>query len=294
MRRCWVFLFLFLIGCDDVKKEGINEMKNKVIDIKVVLGTPIETLLKNSPLKFSTDCLPAVSMCWYEVRPGGKNQALIDVSIDTPEGTLSIKNTVSLNIVVDELETKNIENLSVTLRGLPDNSSHDENKEIIYALISNLKNAGWKKYYYPAAPRISGSELSRFEVSGGVFDETPISHPLFDVNYKMSSPEWLAVNIFYDWYMYSGDYIAHIKVQKRNSIADPSQTGVYLINVNFMSLEYFWRVDFDEAIRPRWKDFFSDRLHQLMSRRLKVEERAKAAGMLIDDTYQPPRMERVN
>ena len=294
MRAYWVFLFVSLAGCDEAKKEGANKMKNKLANIEVMLGTPVEMLLKSSPLRFSTDCLAAVRMCWYEVRAGDKNQALIDVSIGTPESTFLIKNTVNLNIVVDELETKNIENLSVTLRGLPDNSSHDENKEIIYALISNLKSAGWRKYYYPADPRISGAELSRFEVSGGVFDETPLSHPLFDVNYQMSLPEWLAVNNFYDWYMYNGDYIAHIKVQKTNSAADPSRTGVYLTNVNFMSLERFWRVDFDEAIRPKWKDFFSDRLHQLMSKRLKVEARAKAAGISIDENYLPPRMERVN
>ncbi len=294
MRGYWVFLLLSLVGCDEAKKEGINKMKNEVTNVEVVLGTPVEMLLKSSPLKFSTDCLPAVNMCWYEVHAGGKNHALIDVSIAMPEGTLLIKNIASLDIIVDKLETENIENLSVILRGLPDNSSHDENKEIIYALISNLKSAGWRKYYYPADPRISGAELSRFEVSGGVFDETPLSHPLFDVNYQMSLPEWLAVNNFYDWYMYNGDYIAHIKVQKTNSAADPSRTGVYLTNVNFMSLERFWRVDFDEAIRPKWKDFFSDRLHQLMSRRSKVEERAKAAGISIEETYQPPRMEHVN
>ncbi|MCP1418594.1 hypothetical protein J3D47_002837 [Pseudomonas laurylsulfativorans] len=267
-------------------------MKDEVVTVKVDLGGAVVDLINNSSLKFSVDCLAAVSMCWYEIDRGSKGQSLIDVSVGRSGHGLLIKNVVSLSFVVDELETKEVENLTVTLRGLPDNSSHEENKKIIYALISDLKAAGWQKYYFPSDPRISSLELKKFNWSDNVFGATPLSHPLFDVNHEMSLSDWLANRFFYDWYMYSGDYIAHVAVQRRNTPSDPTRAGIYLISVKFMSFDGFWRTDFDEAVRPKWKQLFLSHLQQLIDRRFKVEARARAAGVSIDETYNPPSMER--
>ena len=176
---------------------------------------------------------------------------------------------------------------------MPDNSTHEENKKLVYALISDLKASGWKRYYYPSAPRITGAELSKLDRADSVFSNTPLTNPLFDADYEVSLSDWLATNGFYGSYMYSGDYLSHVAVQRRNSSADPERTGVYLITVEFMSLNDFWRTDFEQAVRPKWKALFPAHLQQLRNKRLSTEARAKAVGVSIDESYQPPNMERV-
>jgi hypothetical protein len=114
------------------------------------------------------------------------------------------------------------------------------------------------------------------------------------VDYEMSLPNWLASGDFYDWYMYSGDYMAHIRVWRSDSPAHPTRTGVYLVNVDFMSLENFWMRDFEKAVRSQWKELFPAHLQQLLNKRLITEARAKAAGVSVNENYLPPRMERVN
>ena len=294
MRWFWVLLFLSLGGDDGSKDKVEDKLKNEMVRISVELGQPVEILLRNSPLKFSKDCLTAVDMCWYEITRSGKNQSLINVSISQPQGITLIEKAVGLNVVVDGAETNNIEKLVVTLRGLPDNSAHEANRKIVYELISSLKSAGWTKYYFPSDPRIVSAELNKFNWSDSVFGAMPLSHPLFDVNYEMSLSEWLAVDGFYNWYIYSGDYVAHVKVQRRNAVADPTQAGVYLIKLEVMSFDKFWRADFEEALRPNWKKLFPTRLQQLLNKRFSTEARAKAAGVSIDENYQSPKFEKVN
>lgn len=288
----WLCFFLCLTGCDISSNEDVKTIKNGVMNIKVELGGAVVDLINSSPLEFSVDCLTEVSICWYEIDRSSKGQSLINVSVGKSEGGLLIKNVVGLNFVVDELETKDVENFTVTLRGLPDNSSHDENKKFVYTLISNLKSAGWQKYYFPSDPRIASAELKKFDWSSSVFGATPLSHPLFDVNHEMNLSDWLENKMFYDWYMYSGDYIAHVAAQRRNTPADPDRAGVYLITVKFMTFDDFWRSDFDESVRPEWRQLFPRHLQQLIERRLKVEALARTAGVLIDESYQPPSMER--
>lgn len=292
MKRLWVVPFLFLLGCGGEKTEGAKNMTIEATPMNVELGVPVDGLLGNSPLEFAVDCLDAVNTCWYEIDLTGKEE-LIDLSVIQPDSTLELKRVVGVDIVVNGDVTKNVENIVVTLRGLPDNSSHEENKKLVYKLISDLRSAGWKKYYFPSDPRIASSELDKFDWRDTVFGVTPLSHPLFDPNNEMSMQQWLAGDSFYDWYLYSGQYIAHVKVQKRNSAADPSSFGTYLVRVEFKSLDNFWRTDFEEKDRAQWKALFPDHLTQLLKKRSEVEAKAKAAGVALDESYQAPQMEQV-
>jgi hypothetical protein len=293
MRYLWFLVFLTLGGCDNNSNEDGDKLKNEMVNLNVELGQPVEVVLGSSPLEFSKDCLAAVDMCWYEVRRAGKDKSLINLFVNQPESITLIERVVGLSFVVNGGKTNSVEELVVTLRGLPDNSFHEENKALVYALIAELKSAGWARYYFPSDPRISGVELNKVNSADGFFGERPFNHPLFDPDYEVSLSEWLATDGFYDWYMYSGDYMSHVTVQRRNSSVDPARTGIYLIDVEFMSLDNFWRRDFKEAVRPKWKELFPAHLQQLRNKRLVTEARAKAAGVSIDENYLPPRMERV-
>lgn len=291
MRWCFLFALLCLFGCDGGTNEG--EYKVDSENVVIELGSSVNDLLKSSSVKFSTDCLGAVGMCWYELVRRGQGNPPINLTVVYPGRTVEIQQVIGVSVVVNKVVTSDIENFTVTLCGLPDNSLHEDHKELIYTLIAKLKAAGWKKYYFPSDPRISGSELGKFDGARDVFGVKPLSHPLFDSDYVMSLPEWLAGNGFYDWYMYSGQYIAHVQVQRKNSEANPSKIGMYLITIEFSSLDSFWRTDFDEDVRFKWKELFPEHLRQLLARRNQVEELARFAGVSIDESYQAPRMEKM-
>lgn len=293
MRRLWLLCFIFLIGCDGSPNEGTYQVKSEVKNIDVQLGSPIEGLLKQSPIKFNSDCLAAANICWHEINQSRNGQALLNVTIVQPKSTLALDQVVSLAIVADDDVSKNIEEIEITLRGLPDNSTHEDNRTLIYSLIDKLKVAGWHKYYFPSDPRISGAELDKFDWKTSVFGRSPLSHPLFDPDRKMSLEQWTGSGMFYDWYLYSGDYLAHIKVLRSSAVA-ATETGTYLIKIEFTSFNTFWQNSFEEEQRPDWKKLFPEHMKTLLQLRSEAESKAIAAGVEIDRNYQAPAMELAN
>ncbi|AZC37464.1 hypothetical protein HUS91_02020 [Pseudomonas chlororaphis] len=293
MRTFWLLCFVFLVGCDDSPSEGIYKVKSEVKSINIQLGSPVEDLLKQSPVKFSSDCLAAANICWHEINQSRDDQNLLSVSITQPKSTLELDQVVSLGIVADDDISKDIEEIEVTLRGLPDNSTHEENRVLVYSLIDKLKSAGWHKYYFPSDPRIPGTELDKFDWKKSIFGRSPLSHPLFDPNRKMSLEQWIGSDMLYDWYLYSGDYLAHIKVLRNSAVAS-TETGTYLIKIELTSLNTFWQNSFEEEERPNWKKLFPEHLKTLLLLRSEAESKARTAGVEIDQSYQAPAMEQVD
>ncbi|AZE47397.1 hypothetical protein C4K04_1709 [Pseudomonas chlororaphis] len=292
MKWFWFLFFICLVGCDGTKNEGEHKVSDEVASIHIELGSPVDTFLKTSPVDFTADCLEAVNTCWYELKRGGKGQKLLSVNISQPESVVELGEVVGVSIVKKGNITNNIESVDIVFRGLPDNSTHERNRAFVYKIMGDLKTAGWRKYYFPSDPRIAGSELDKFDWKNDVFGQNPLSHPLFDPDREMSLEQWVGVEGSYNWYLYSGGYIAHVTAQRRNSADDPSRTGVYVIEVEFSSLNNFWRTDFEEETRPQWKALFASHLQELLLRRSETEARAKAAGVVIEEGYKPPVMER--
>ncbi|WP_053151911.1 hypothetical protein [Pseudomonas protegens] len=289
MKLCYLLLALFLAGCDNTQDTASNKTRSSVARLHISLGTPVAEFLEKSPVSFTADCLDAVNLCWYEADRQG---ALLDLSLSQPEGTLELDPVAGLQIAVDGHASSNIQALNINLRGLPDNSTHQANKELIYSLLEKLKSAGWQKYYFPSDPRISAVELKKLDWKESLLGSHPLSHPLFDANQEMSLDEWLGVGMFYDWYLYHGDYIAHVRALRYDSKDAPRQTGVYLISLNLSSLDRFWATDFAEQQRTHWKTLFPAHLKELLQRREAVETRARAVEVNIEDSYSPPLMER--
>lgn len=289
MKWCYLLLLIFLAGCDSTQDKDPNKTPGNLASLHIRLGAPVAQFLKNSPVSFTADCLDALDMCWYEADRRG---VLLNLSLSEPEGTLELDQVAGLSIAVDGKASSNIQALNIDLRGLPDNSRHQQNKDLIYRLIRELKSAGWQKYYYPSDPRIPGSELNKLDWKNSLLGTNPLSHPLFDANREMSLEEWLGVSTFYDWYLYHGNYIAHVRALRYDSKSTPLETGVYLISINLMSLDTFWAGDFAEEQRAQWKTRLPAQLKALLQRRSQAETRARAAGVNIEEGYEPPLMER--
>ncbi|WP_241190465.1 hypothetical protein [Pseudomonas chlororaphis] len=268
-------------------------MKSEVKSINIQLGSPVEDLLTQSPVKFSSDCLAAANICWHEINQSRDDQNLLSVRIIQSKGALELDQVVSLGIVADDDISKDIEEVEATFRGLPDNSTHEDNRALVYNLIEKLKSAGWHKYYFPSDPRIPGSELDKFDWKKSVFGRSPLSHPLFDPDREMSLEQWTGSGMLYDWYLYSGDYLAHIKVVRNSEVAS-TETGTYLIKIELTSLNTFWQNSFEEEERPNWKKLFPEHLKALLLLRSEAESKARTAGVEIDQSYQAPAMEQVD
>ncbi|KTC34489.1 hypothetical protein AO265_27515 [Pseudomonas sp. ABAC61] len=289
MKLCYLLLPLILAGCDTPQDTAPNKTQSNSTNLHIPLGAPVVEFLEKSPVSFTADCLDAVNLCWYEADRQG---ALLDLSLSQPEGTLELDRVAGLQIAVDGNTSTHIQALNIDLRGLPDNSTHKANKELIYSLLGKLKRAGWQRYYFPSDPRISAVELNKLDWKESLLGTHPLSHPLFDANHEMSLEEWLGVRMFYDWYLYHGDYIAHVRVLRRDSKDTPRETGVYLLSLNLIALDTFWTTDFPEAQRAQWKTLFPAHLRQLLQRRSEAETRARAVGVNIEEGYCPPLMER--
>ncbi len=231
-------------------------------------------------------------MCWYKIKYRSGDPSLPAVRVAQGKSALTLESVTDVSIV-DAGINKNIEDFSVTLLGLPDDSSHDENKKLVCKVIDDLKSAGWKKYYYPADPRIPGSELGKLHSEDDMFGEFSLSQPRFDPDIELDMQQWLSVERFYSWYLYQDDVRVKLKVQRRDSDSSLQVSGTYLISLEFTSLDYNWRIDAKEEDRTRWQELFPARLKSLQLRREAAEKRARAAGVVIDESYEPPKIERL-
>jgi hypothetical protein len=293
MRFYYLLLLALLSGCGNSQEEVSAKMEHgkSIVDVKV--GSSIDDLLKNSPLKFSEECMDSVGICWYKINLRSADPFLPTIIVNVSGADLSIEKVTDISIVRSKGE-KTVADFDLTLRGLPDNTSHDDNRKWIYELLADFKAAGWNKYFYPADPRISGKELAKLPVGKKVFGELPLSHPMFDPDFNLPLDNWIAVKSFYNWYLYKDNAFAHVMVQRRDSDTAPSEKGTYLVTIEFTSQENTWKLDFKEEDRADWKEKFPARLNELLLRRASAEKLARAAGVDIEDGYRAPEIEIKN
>lgn len=280
-----MFMLLLVSACND---HGSN-MTNKSSTIELALHAPIQLVVSRSPVKFSQECMQNLGMCWYEVSNSANNKNLPTVVIKTPHGLLDVPQVTGVTIVEDDRVGSDVENIDLSLRGLPDNSTHEQNRDFIYSLIEVIKSAGWKHYYSPGDPRISGSQANKINAPDNVLGAYVSSHPWFDPDYKMDMGNWVKVRAFYRWCFYSdGDYLT-LKAWRNDSSADPAMKGTYLITMEFRTEEDFWMQEFSgDKDRANWKALLPARLKKYQEGRFVLEEKARAAGIEIDETYKDP------
>jgi hypothetical protein len=293
MRLYYLLLMALLSGCGNSQEEVGAKMEHgkSIVDIKV--GSSIDDLLKSSPMKFSEECMDTVGICWYKINLRSADPSLPTAVVNVDGTGLSIEKVTDISVVRSKGE-KTIADFDLTLLGLPDDTSHDDNRKWIYNLLADFKSAGWSKYFYPADPRISGKEFSKLPAGKEVFGEYPLSHPMFDPTFALPLENWIAVKSFYNWYLYKDSAFAHVMVQRRDSDIAPSEKGTYLVTIEFTSQENTWKLDFKEEERADWKEKFPARLKELLQRRATAENLARAAGVDIEDGYRAPQIEIKN
>lgn len=286
MKFHWlIILCIFLAACNDSE----SNMTNKTATIEIAFNAPIQNLLDNSQNKFSPQCMKDLELCWYKIERSANDKNLPNALIKNGSSSLELQQVTDVTIFVDERVGNQIENLDITLRGLPDNSSHEQYKTFIYQLIENIKSSGWKHYYFVEDPRIPGSQASKIASPDDVLGHYVSSHPWLDPEYPIPIDRWLKISPFYYWNFYNDGTYLNLKAWRHDSKDNPTKTGTYLITLEFMSEREFWKDGItDEKDRLNWKELLPARIKSFHETRMKIEEKARKAGIEIDESYQDP------
>jgi hypothetical protein len=271
---------LSITACD-----GTGETMSSTI--KIALHEDTEHFLAANTPNIESDCLDAVGSCDYNYDArarSGESAALVTAgSIN-----VGLDNIKRLSTTKDRLTQGRIQNVEVVLRGLPDNSTHDENKKFIYTLLQKLSAQGWNHYYLPSDPRIDGDQAAKIQSATEVFGQVVSSHPWFDPNYQMTREQWNVVSDFYNWYFYHDGYYLKVSAWRHNDDSAPATRGTYLVTLEFLTASYFWQPYFPGLDITQWNDQLPRVLANLKEAREKLEAKARANGIKIDETYQDP------
>ncbi|WP_311968410.1 hypothetical protein [Pseudomonas baltica] len=254
--------------------------------LQLALDVPVADMQAASPLPFGKSCIEGV--CWYEIDKSANDQNLPSVVFSQQGATIRAENVINISSVVNEQYGQSVQNLKFTLRGLPDNSSHEKNIDFIYGIINELIAQGWRHYYYPSSPRIPGSEAIKLSGGETVFGEHVRSHPWFDPSIKMSLDQWLSYPSVYEWHFYQHGVYLTLEVMRSDSEKDPKKNGNYLVSLAVQNESDFWHGHFEEKDMARWVTLLPGLLDRYHAKRAASEAKARANGIKIDETYQDP------
>lgn len=286
MKTFWVTLTLtFLAGCNN----GESNMTKNNTSIELSINSSIQKNIDQRAIKFSKNCMQQASLCWYEFSTSANDVQLPDVAIKTAASTLTLKKAINITMLIDERIGEDVEDINISLRGLPDNTTHEENIAQISALLADIRDAGWTHFFMHEDPRISGSQADKIATPATVLGRYVGSHPWLDPDYQLDLKRWLEIGSFYNWYFYNNGIYLHLKAWKRDDETAPSEKATYLISLEFKSERAFWTTGItDESDRANWKSLLPKRLENYRAIRLAIETKARASGIEIDETYQDP------
>jgi hypothetical protein len=272
-------LFLVLSACGE---ESGRET------VRVNMGAGVAEFLKNSPVKFNSDCSVLLKLCFHKFRLPFSSEQLPDVLISGAGLDLIIHQIQGILIYDDSTTAGKLEAVDITLRGVPGRSDVKLAKNFAYGVVKNILEAGWVRYIFPDEPRVSGKESKKLSDCERFLGHYVLVHPCFDPAYEMSEEQWAAMSSFYNWYFYKdGYYLKFTAWRSRDEKYLPGQAS-YLFTIEIKSEQEFWLLHFKGGDRTRWKQLLPELLDVYTSRRETIENEAEHAGIEIDRTYQDP------
>ncbi|MDR6915931.1 hypothetical protein J2X66_002799 [Pseudomonas sp. 3296] len=290
MKKIFFFALFVLAGCNESQNMlETSTMKSETQLIELKLLNPVKDTTTNSVIPFTESCMSQVDTCWYTIQKSANDKSLPTVNVSFNGRKLSLEQAVDVTIVVDKKTSDDIETLNIILRGLPKGSTHEQYRTLIYTLLGKIKESGWSHFFLPEDPRISGSQIEKISSPEYVLGQYVSSHPWLDPDYKLDLKRWLKIGSFYNWYFYNNGAYLHLKAWRQNDDEAPTEKATYLITLEFQSEKKFWQDGIsDEKDRLHWKELLPKRLKSYHAARLALEEKARAAGIEIDESYQDP------
>jgi hypothetical protein len=278
--------FWVLAGCDQSANQGTSAVVTEKINVTIQLNAPADSLDAAGPVKFDKSCLQG--LCFYEISKSANEANLPSAIIKVGDDSLALSHAISIVALTDQNSGNKIQNVNVKLRGLPDNSSHEKNRDFIYSVIDAINNSGWHHYYFPGEPRIPGSEAGKIPSADDVLGGKGLNHPWFDPSIKISLSQWVSNTGFYKWYFYKDGVYLLIRAWRSDSNISPELNGNYLVSLEFRNEADFWKDNFESEDMPKWRQLLPEFLVKSAVDRQRLEAKARANGIKIDETYQDP------
>nr|WP_314875749.1 hypothetical protein [uncultured Pseudomonas sp.] len=255
--------------------------------VNLPMGAEISEFLRGSPVALSSDCMKKLELCYHEFDRPFSSVALPSVNVLVGTSSFIFDHVVALSVIDDIPRTQGkIDDIRLTLRGVPSYSKTPAAKEFAYGVITRILGAGWKRYIYRFDPRIAGSESERFEACGSeICGNVTMTIPRFDPYYKMTDEQWQSDG-FYNWYFFKDGYYLDFSAWSSRSEDDPVGQASYLFSVEIKSEKEFWQEAFEPKDRHQWLQLLPQKLEAYRAERQVSEEKAERAGVEIDRTYQ--------
>ncbi len=254
--------------------------------VSLTMGGEISDFLGGSPIKFSTECMTKLELCYHKFKKPFSSLALPDVEVLVGESSLKFEHVVALNVIDDRPRTHGkLDSISLRLRGVPSYSKTPVAKEFAYKVIADILGAGWGRYIYRYDPRIAGAESGRFEACGDMCGRVIMTPPRFDPHYVMSDEQWES-DRFYYWHFFKEGYYLELSGWSSRDEKDPVGQASYLFSVEVKSEKEFLLGAFEPKDKPQWIELLPAKLEHFRMRRQATEEKAEKAGIEIDRTYQ--------
>lgn len=254
-KRILLSVWLLLAGCDDNQSAHERSIiDNAAKPIEMTFFSPVSNLTAGSPVPFAESCMSQIGVCFYKIQRSANDKDLPTLNVVVNDRSLRLEQAINITVMADKGTSSNIEMASVILRGLPKGSTHEQYRQLIFNLITNIKDAGWSHFFMPEDPRVSGSQIQKVESPGKILGESVRSHPWLDPDYQLDINRWLKIGPFYNWYFYNGGSYLHLKAWRQDDDENPEQKATYLISLEFQSERQFWLSGVsDENDRAHWK-----------------------------------------
>ncbi|AKT33361.1 hypothetical protein RYA05_31505 [Pseudomonas syringae pv. actinidiae] len=279
-KQMCIAVLLLLTAC------GNPDMKQKPLLIKFKLDEPVETLLSASTVDFDKDCNDNICFYDFDIHLQSSNKAT--AIIETSQHPLIFDDIVSA--VFSIVEDSHMTNAKIILGGVPSNSEHTRAIDYFYKQLENLKTSGWRRYIYPYEARIPGSEARKFKDFDTVLEKPAVTGPWKDPALILSKEEWLSSPMLNDWYFYKDGVYLTFSVQRESTPGSEQERGSYLFTLRFRSETEFYKNFIESEDREHWKTLVPTVLKKMAKERAMVEALLKKSGVLIDESYQEPKI----
>lgn len=177
--------------------------------------------------------------------------------------------------------------------GKSSNVSDEEARQNFYNLIRQMHQAGWTDLISRSAPRIKHDRKNAaafFEVEGGRIKAKPITG--IPTAIELTPEEWKKLpNLAQIGTLYAEGVLVEFMLGKDGSeqYRDQYGNGQYALRITISAYWDFLRLYAQEEFgKPGYREALDKELRLRAKERKKMEDKARAAGFEIDESYQDP------
>jgi hypothetical protein len=222
-----------------------------------------------------------LGVSFFSVDWGNRSRGSVEIiagnRVLRADDVLTLMGSQDEDIKAEGLSTVNVTSGITGPTGITHEAAHD----YVFAVLSRLRNAGWKTSIPFDDPRLRGREMLNYQMA------TSSATPL-DPDYKPTLEEWIKLEDLSAWELYSDDAFLRISFKRSPNPKNPTGPGVYLVNYELDSSVNHFKGFVDPLRREEWKVLLPAELKELAVRRRTAEADLRKKGIPIDTDYIDP------